>query len=128
MARDARQPPRGELSAKDRLRRGIMGVISGLESRTVGQVLAENDWIEKGKAVLGVRKLRKQDPFDSPDSAKKSHSPISHSACEVLKKNFKAAIKRIRAAHADASAAFRYGKTDIKFPPHTFCSFRFYPD
>lgn len=83
---------------------------------------------ERNKGVLGIRKLKAQDPFENPDSPKKSRRPVCYAESDVLKDNFKALMKRIRALHADASAAFRYGKTDIKFPQHTFCSFRFCPD
>jgi putative transposase len=85
----------------------------------------------KGKGVVGVIKLRTQDPFANPKSPKKSRRPLCHAGSgpksTALSDAYKALIKRIRAAHADASATFRSGQTKAQFPLHTFCPIRFCP-
>lgn len=81
----------------------------------------------KGMGVLGVRKIRNQDPFAAPDEPKKSHRPKCHTTCEVLRRAFREQMKVLRDAYGEVSADFRRGNSNAAFPMHTFRPFVWVP-
>jgi len=113
------------------LRKANINLASFPNEQALRNAIKENEektrQLRKGRGVLGVRKVLKQDPFSVPDSSKKSPRPKCHTTCAELRRLFTEQMTALRDAYGEVSAAFRSGNSNAQFPAHTFRPFAWVP-
>ena len=70
-----------------------------------------------GRAPLGVKRILRQNPHDSPAKTKSSPKPIVHAASLKVRTAMKIEFYVFRRAYRQASEALRAGDFDVEFPP-----------
>lgn len=80
----------------------------------------ETQYAEEGGGTLGVKAVLAIDPRTIPAYTKRSKRPQVHAYGKAVREQWRRKLRRVRAAHAEASRAFQSGEYDTVFPFGTF--------
>ncbi len=72
-----------------------------------------------GHRVLGVKKVRAQDPHDQPKKSKQSPAPVAHAAAVEMWLSMKIAYRQFVAAYREAAERMKSG-LEARFPGGCF--------
>jgi len=72
------------------------------------------------RSVLGRGAVLALDPFHSPERPKRRRMPLCHASTMELWRWFREGWRAFVLAYRQASAAFRRGRVDVTFPPHSY--------
>ncbi|MFH1807260.1 MAG: transposase [Pseudomonadota bacterium] len=73
-----------------------------------------------GRAVLGVKHLRRQRPHHRPRQVKRSRRPLCHAATRSARQEYRQLYLRTVAVYRDCSHRFRSGEFGIEFPKYCY--------
>jgi REP element-mobilizing transposase RayT len=96
------------------IRRRIEEVVRSIEADTRKRAR------ETGRAPLGVRRIRRQDPHSAPDRPSRSPAPRFHAHDPRIRKGLELAYYAFRIAYQQAAEALRNGQLDAEFPTGCF--------
>lgn len=70
-----------------------------------------------GQRPLGVRRILRQDPHESPSEPKRSPKPIVHAAARAVQERLRLEFRLFCRAYRKASVELRAGNIEAEFPP-----------
>ena len=100
--------------SKEEIAKRIREIVQAIDSEAAQRIE------EGGKPPLGLDVILKQNPWDSPNSPKKSPAPTVHAASKPIREKMKAAYRLFEEAYRRAAERLRLGELTVAFPAGCF--------